>query len=115
MTTVDINKHIILNAHHHLDLAAANSLKQKFTALLAEKYNLWIIDMTNVEFVDSCGLSALVVGLKTAREHNYRLVLCNLQPTVRLTFEITQLDRVFEIFDSIDAVFTFYDSKLAVA
>ena len=67
MTTVDVSKHIILSPHHRLDLATANSFKQQFTALLAEQYNLWIIDMTNVEFVDSSGLSALVVALKTAR------------------------------------------------
>ncbi|MGB3509643.1 MAG: STAS domain-containing protein [Microcoleaceae cyanobacterium] len=115
MSTVNVSKHIILSPHYRLDLAGANALKQEFISILAEQYNLWICDMANVDFVDSSGLSALVVGLKTAREHNYRLVLCNLNPTVKLTFEITQLDRVFEIFDSIDAIFSFSKPTLATA
>lgn len=115
MSTVDVSKHIIFSPHHRLDLVGANALKQQFISLLTEQYNLWILDMTNVEFVDSSGLSALVIGLKTAREHGYRLVLCNLNSTVRLTLEITQLDRALEIFDNVDAIFSLSNPKLATA
>ncbi|XZN93896.1 MAG: STAS domain-containing protein [Microcoleus sp.] len=37
-----------------------------------------------------------------ARQRGCRLVICNLSATVRLIFEITQLDQLFEIFDSFD-------------
>lgn len=115
MRTVDANKYIILNPHHRLDLAGANTIKQEFTSLLEKNYDFWIIDMAKVEFVDSSGLSALVVGLKTAREHGYSLILCNLNPTVKLAFEITQLDRVFPIFNTFDDIFLDDSSKLAIA
>ena len=115
MRTVDVNKHIILIPQHPLDLAGANAMKQQFISLLGKQCNLWIIDMANVEFIDSFGLSALIVGLKTAREHGYRLVICNLNPTVKLTFEITQLDRVFEIFNNLDEIFSDSDLQLATA
>jgi anti-anti-sigma factor len=115
MSNVDVSKHIILSPHHRLDLAGAQALKQEFVSILGEKYNFWIIDMTNVEFVDSSGLSALVFGLKTAQEHGYPLVVCNLKPTVKLVFEITQLDRVFEIFDNLDGIFSPPQPQLAIA
>ena len=99
MKTVDLKKHIILSPQQRLDFVGANVLKQQFISMLGKQCNLWIIDMANVDFIDSSGLSALVVGLKTAREHGYRLVICNLNPTVKLAFEITQLDRVFQIFN----------------
>ncbi|NER02627.1 MAG: STAS domain-containing protein [Okeania sp. SIO3C4] len=104
MKTIDVSQHIIIIPNHRLDLAGANAIKQQFISLLEKKYDLWIIDMANVEFIDSSGLSALVIGLKTAREHGYSLAICNLNPTIRLVFEITQLDRVFQIFNTIDDI-----------
>lgn len=115
MKTIDAIQHTILIPNHRLDLAGANAIKQQFISLLEEKYNLWIIDMSNVEFIDSSGLSALVIGLKRAREHGYSLAICNLNPTARLVFEITQLDRVFQIFNTIDDVFLDYNAKLVIA
>ncbi|MEM1167776.1 MAG: STAS domain-containing protein [Cyanobacteria bacterium P01_H01_bin.35] len=109
MKTVDIKKHIILTPHHRLDLVGANAMKEQFLSLIGKEPNLWIIDMTNVEFIDSSGLSALVIGLKTARDYGYTLVICNPNPTVKLTFEITQLDRVFQIFNNIDEIFSDFE------
>jgi anti-anti-sigma factor len=57
--------------------------------------------MSNVDFVDSAGLVALIAGLKAANRHGCRLAICSLRPPIRLIFEITQLDRAFEIFDSL--------------
>ncbi|NEN90144.1 MAG: STAS domain-containing protein [Okeania sp. SIO3H1] len=115
MKAIDVSQHTIVIPNHRLDLAGANAIKQEFVSLLEKKYNLWIIDMANVEFIDSSGLSALVIGLKKAREHGYSLAICNLNPTVRLVFEITQLDRVFQIFDTIDDIFLDSHKKLLTA
>jgi anti-sigma B factor antagonist len=38
------------------------------------------------------------MGLKRARERQGNLCICSLQPPVRLIFEMTRLDKVFEIF-----------------
>ncbi|NET44068.1 STAS domain-containing protein [Okeania sp. SIO2B3] len=115
MKAIDVSQHTIIIPNHRLDLAGANAIKQEFVSLLEKKYNLWIIDMGNVEFIDSSGLSALVIGLKKAREHGYSLAICSLNPTVRLVFEITQLDRVFQIFDTIDDIFLDSHKKLLTA
>ncbi|NEQ72899.1 MAG: STAS domain-containing protein [Okeania sp. SIO2C9] len=115
MKAIDASQHIILVPNHRLDLAGANAIKQQFISLLEKNYNLWIIDMANVEFIDSSGLSALVIGLKKAREHGCSLAICNLNPTARLVFEITQLDRVFQIFNTIDDIFLDSHAKLVTA
>jgi anti-anti-sigma regulatory factor len=60
--------------------------------------------MAAVHFIDISGLGALVAGLNAARRRGCRLVICNLWATVRLIFEITQLDQLFEIFDSFDQI-----------
>ncbi len=104
MTALDFNKDIVLKPRHRLDIEAANLLKKQFAQIEGDRHQIWAIDMTDVEFIDSSGLGALAVGLKTAQKQGCRLVICNLQPTVRLIFEISQLDRVFEIVDSLDAL-----------
>ncbi|MEG3959467.1 STAS domain-containing protein [Microcoleus sp. herbarium2] len=60
--------------------------------------------MAAVDFIDTSGICALVGGLKSARRRGCRLVICNLSATVRLIFEITQLDQLLEIFDSFDQI-----------
>lgn len=69
-------------------------------------HQLWVIDLAQVDFIDSSGLVALVAGLSAARSSGCRLVICNLQAPVQMVFELTQLDSVFEIFDTYDAVLT---------
>jgi anti-sigma B factor antagonist len=56
-----------------------------------------VVNMQDVSFADSTALSMLVVALKRARERNGDLRLCGLQQPVRMIFELTRLDKVFEI------------------
>ena len=56
------------------------------------------INLTEVTFIDSSALSALVQGLKHCRESGGELVLCSLPQTVRVIFELTRLDKAFQIF-----------------
>ena len=57
-----------------------------------------IIDLAGVNFVDSTALSTLVRILKRCRERNGNLRLCGLQQSVRVIFELTRLDKAFDIF-----------------
>lgn len=67
-----------------------------------------VVNLAKVNFMDSSGLSTLVLGLKRSREMKGDLRLCNLQSPVRMVFELTRLDKVFEIFlDEEDAVQAF--------
>ena len=59
-----------------------------------------ILNLTGVNFIDSTALSTLVRGLKQCREKNGDLHLCELQQPVRVIFELTRLDKAFDIFSS---------------
>lgn len=58
------------------------------------------VDMREVTFIDSAGLSALVVGIKKAREHGGSLHLFGLQQAVQIIFELSWLDKAFPIFET---------------
>ncbi len=57
-----------------------------------------VVNLSKVHFIDSTGLSILVKGVKRQREQNGDLVLCELQQSVRIIFELTRLDRMFQIY-----------------
>jgi anti-anti-sigma factor len=102
----NFNQHIILQPQNCLDSQAGNILQQQLAEILPDRHQLWVIDMGHVDFIDSSGLCALVGGLNAARHQGCRLVICNVSATVRLIFEITQLDQLFEIFDSLEQIIT---------
>lgn len=60
-----------------------------------------VVDMSQVESLDSAGLISLVSALKQARQLSKRFCLCAVPPTIRIIFELTQLDRVFEMVEDV--------------
>jgi anti-sigma B factor antagonist len=62
-----------------------------------------VVDLGEVSFIDSSGLSVLVLGMKRCREHGGDLRLCRLQAPVRMIFELTRLHQAFEILGDEDA------------
>ncbi len=97
---------IRLQPQNRLDLEGGEWLQQQLKAIAPRRYKIWVIDFSDVEFIDSSGLFALVSGLTLAQESGARLVLCSLRPSAQIIFEITQLDRVFHIFDSYGVLLT---------
>jgi len=61
-----------------------------------------IVDMENVEFIDSQGLQKLLGCLQLMHSQKSNLLLCSQQPSVRLVFEITRIDQMFAVLPSVD-------------
>lgn len=94
---------VVLKPQGHLNAQGSTTLQECIDRLSPEPQRLWVLDLDQIEFIDSFGLMALTESLKAARACGSRLVICNLRAPVRLILEITQLDRVFEIFESPEA------------
>ncbi|MEC4813571.1 MAG: STAS domain-containing protein [Scytonema sp. PMC 1069.18] len=69
------------------------------TALTRDGVSTLLVDLESVELLDCAGLMALVSALKLAQTLKRRFSLCSMSPSLRMMFELTQLDKVFEIFD----------------
>jgi anti-sigma B factor antagonist len=95
---------ILFKPQGSVDLQAGQALSEQMAKINPQPHQLWVIDLAEVDFMDSSGLVPLINGLKAARKSGCRLVLCNVQAPVRLILELTQLDSVFEIFDSYEQV-----------
>jgi anti-sigma B factor antagonist len=84
-----------------LDASNAPDFKTA-TATLLEPGAKLVIDMRNLEFVDSMGLGALVSCLRQAEGAKSEIKLCQLTKPVRTLFELVRMHRVFEIFNTSD-------------
>ena len=87
-------------------VSAANAqefLEQLTEAVKSSSNSPLLIDMKEVEFMDSAGLMALIEGFRLAKDLERDLSICSVAPPVRMLFELTQLDNVFNIFESEDS------------
>lgn len=80
-----------------LDATTSGDLSQSMDQLLKDGRRRFVLDLKEVKFVDSAGLSTLVRCLKRARGEGGELHLAGLQSAVKRTFELTRLDRSFDI------------------
>lgn len=62
-----------------------------------------IIDLSSVDFIESSGLGGIVAGYLRAKIHKSEFRLVNPSPDIRKLLEITRLEQLFGIYDSIDA------------
>lgn len=60
-----------------------------------------VVDMSQVDSLDSAGLISLVSALKLARQLSKPFWLCSVPPSIRIVFELTQLDLAFEMVDEL--------------
>jgi anti-sigma B factor antagonist len=79
------------------DASTAPSVKERFAVLIREGYQRIALDISEVEFIDSSGLSAAVWALKRLGGDG-ELVISGPSLTVMSIFRLTRLDKVFRIF-----------------
>ena len=92
----------IVSFNGALNARSAEDAKQTFRDLVDQGVTQVIVDLQEVPFIDSSGLAALVLGLKTLGGESSNLKLAAPQSQARLLFELTMFDRVFEIHDSVE-------------
>ena len=83
-----------------LDANSAPQLKALWHTYEERGINNVVLNLQQVDFIDSIGISTLVSGMKQLRARGGDLRLVALQPSARSIFELMMLDKVFEIFDT---------------
>ena len=69
-------------------------------AELVDAVNSILVDLSNVTFLDSSGLGALVAIWRNLSLKGGQVKLCGINPSVRTVFELTRIHRIFEIYDT---------------
>lgn len=88
----------ILEIEGEIDVYTSPQLKQDIVKLAEQGTKHLIINLSKVEYLDSTGLGVLIGGLKRFREKEGNLVLVGPGMRILRIFEITGLDKIFDIY-----------------
>ncbi|MFY9212684.1 MAG: STAS domain-containing protein [Aestuariivita sp.] len=99
-TDIDTARIITVLANR-IDAAMAIRFKEDMRQMTLSAPDRVIVDLSEVDFIDSSGLGAIVAAMKQLRE-GQRLELAGLTPTVSKVFRLTRMDTVFSLFDTLE-------------
>lgn len=91
---------VLVRLQGRLDATVAPQVRRELSALPERHGPNMVVDLAQVSFIDSSGLSVLVSALKAVRLRGGALVLVGPNEQVRMALRLTMLDRVFRIFDA---------------
>jgi len=85
-----------------LDARIAPDLKSEFTIMSNRGIRNIILDLSKVSFVDSSGLSSVLLGQRTCKNMGGIMVLCGVKDSVMKVLKIAQLDKNLDILPTLD-------------
>ena len=80
-----------------LDGKKGNELRREIESIVATGAQIVLIDLQDVNFMDSSGLGALVSAQRMVKTAGGKLFLCSVKDQVKMLFDLTKMSRVFEI------------------
>jgi len=93
----------------------ADELRRVVLDLLNENKRI-VLSLASVEYLDSSGLDTLVASFISARNRSAEIKFAELTPAVRRVLTSTNVDRLFEVYDSADeAIKSFHPHPEAAA
>jgi anti-sigma B factor antagonist len=97
----DEEKVTLVRLSGDLDATGGPPLTAELDRLWSDGRRQFVLDLEGVPFIDSGGLSALVRLFKRVRSQGGGLGLASLQLPVRRVFELTRLDRAFDVYPNV--------------
>jgi anti-sigma B factor antagonist len=77
----------------------APRFKEDLVAYVHKGYRKIVLDLSEVTFIDSSGLGALIASLKVIGDDG-ELALCGTRDTVSNMFKLTRMNKVFRMFST---------------
>lgn len=94
--------HTVVHVAGEIDVYTAPALRERLDEEIGRGHHDLVVDLSEVTFMDSTGLGVLVGRLKLIRVHEGALRLVCAHDRVLKVFAITGLDKVFEIYATVD-------------
>jgi len=93
----------ILALGGHIATPESRVVGENLERIISEGSKAIVVDMQNVDLITSDGLGALIRARKAASESGAALALCGVRGNILDVFRMTRLDKIFSIYDSVDA------------
>ena len=106
MFTLDVHHdadYLLLRPRGDLDLHSCHLFRERLTDLMRESERPLVLDLSDLLFIDSSGLGALLTMLRVPEERRPRVVLSPADGPVRRLLRTTRLDMLLTIHPSLEA------------
>ncbi len=103
ITVKEKKKYTKITLKGRLDSFNSPLLNEKFESLHKDKKYRFFIDLSSVEFINSTTLGLLIETMKKNNENSGFLYLIGCSEKVKKILQITKLDKIFPVFDSLDS------------
>ena len=90
----------VVDVHGDLDLGTVQSMNQAVDAVLSKRPRALALDLSDVPFMDSSALAALVGASRKLEQQGACLVVLCPRPMPRQLFQRTSLDRILLVAES---------------
>jgi anti-sigma B factor antagonist len=87
---------VLIRLSGEVDLSWSQQVRKAVLAAL-EEHPAVGVELSQVSYIDSSGIAALVEGFQSARARGSRFALVSISDAVRAVLELARLDRVFLI------------------
>lgn len=96
---------VLFIKEERIDAHNSGELKEYILHMIEQGEVKVIVQLEQVRFIDSSGLGALLSGYKNAAAKSGKLALACCKQQVLSMFELTRLNRVFEIYADLNEAF----------
>lgn len=104
--TDDLGEDIaVIRVQGRLNMVAAPELRDVVSRVVASGRPRVVVDLAEVEFMDSSGLGALIASLKTARQAGGDLRIAAVGDQVALVLQLSNVDRILKPYADANAAF----------
>ncbi len=79
-----------------------DKFKGEITSLVEGGYKNLILDMSGVPWINSTGLGILITGYHSIKAAEGTMKICNVKERVLSIFYISQLENIFDVYESLD-------------
>ncbi len=93
---------IVVHIHGSATMNYSSQVQDTLEDLAAKQVPVIVLDLSDMDFICSVGLGAIITGHLKCRHHNGQIRLVNPQPAVRKLLETTRLTKLFPIYDNLE-------------
>jgi anti-anti-sigma factor len=104
VTTQDSGGHVTVSLKGELDLSSVGKVEEELARVEKDGPSVLVLDLSQLSFLDSTGLRAVVTADERARSGGRRLVIVRGPDPVQRVFAITRLEERLEMVDDAQSV-----------
>ncbi len=97
VTVVGGETHVSFEPGSKLNIAKAGEAKNEFARIVRGENGYLVLDLANLDYIDSSGVGALLSLLRLCKERKWTIILTNPQQPVKDLFNLLQLQSIFKL------------------